>query len=331
MKRKVQFPWIFKRKRTLKFNKSNAVSTDLRAEVFEAVRSNAFVFLNKAIRELTDHKDKRDGPLSIPRATIVASLIQIAFELILNAYAIERIGLKSILEGRDVLLPDEDLLQLFEGEGPITKNVTQLRKELQQQHQIFSKHQLEKIESFQRLRNKLVHFRSPLLEGDRYDLKFEIVNYIVHVIVPLLRPENFDIEPIAVQEALDSKEFKKLITFPPYVDEMARLARDHSDVFECLFCGNRTLSVGAEVCFACCYDYQDQEFADCPHCDTRRSIIFDQLNIGLNHHKSRGKCLNCGMDDTIYKCPSCESTYAMSAFRSKKSLFCRAGLCVNES
>ena len=284
-------------------------------KVSEAVLSNSFVFLNKAIHELCSHDDSDDNPLEMDTAILSVSLIQIACELILIAYVVKMDGIRSILNTKDCQKTDGEIENLFESNDLQTKIFNVLKSEVQDRHQLFNDDALYRIESFQKIRNKLVHLHCNLYEGDRYDLKHELIYYIVHVIVPVLSHDNDScFESMAVESSLDKKAFAKLISFPPYVEEMQKLAEQAStDVYKCIHCGHRTFAKELDVCFACNYDYSDQEFANCDRCKKRNSIIFDHLNIEFNHNEARGLCPNCDEDDIIYKCPICEETYAVEA------------------
>ena len=281
--------------------------------VLDAVRQNAFVFLNKAIVELCSHNDAGDAPLEMDNATISVSLIQIAFDLALNAYAIKNNGVRSILNAKTANLSNREIKALFESNELPTKRFEDLKNDMQAEHSLFTEDNLDIIASFQKTRNKLVHLHYHLAEGDRYDLKSEIIYYIVHVMIPLLQQgSDYDTASQMIESCLDEKIFKKLISFPPYVYEMEKLAsRDSFEVWRCIGCSNRTYAAEMEVCYVCNRDYDDQEFAHCNRCNTRNSIIFDHLNIESNDNEMRGLCLNCDEDDIIFKCPKCEMTYGI--------------------
>jgi hypothetical protein len=44
---------------------------------------------------------------------------------------------------------------------------------------------------------------------------------------------------------------------------------------------------------------------DCDYCKTKRSVIYDNLNIALNNNETKGLCLNCDNDGIIFECPKC--------------------------
>lgn len=302
-------------------------------EAFDAVLANAFVFLNKAIGELTSHNDRRDRGLSLKRASVAAALVQIAFELALNARAIEKKGLASVVVAGEKLSLDE-LAERFDRNSLQTKNVNQLRDELQEQFRLFTEDDLDRISQFQQLRNKLVHFRPVLYKDDLYDLKYEMTDYIVHVIVPLLPGGDSWPESEGIEAALDVRAFKKLVAFPPYVYAMARLASENSEVvLTCLFCGNKTYAKEAQICYACNYDYEqhEDELVNCPKCRATGAVIFDHMNIEFNKNRAKGRCLNCGYEDIVFKCPKCSQTYLLKASKKSRDTRCASRRCIGFS
>lgn len=286
---------------------------DIGAKVASAVKQNSFIFLNKAIHELCSHNDKDDEPLNVEVATLSVSLIQIAFELILISYSVKRHGIRSILSEKNAKKTDIEIECLFESDDLPTKNINELIDELQEKHNLFQDDHFALIKVFQRFRNKLVHIHCKLHDNDRYDLKHEIIHYIVHVIVPLLSIDDDPwSESMDIENCLDKIAFKKLISFGPYLEKMQELAMNSSSkVFRCVECGHRAVAIEIGICYVCNFDYDDREFVDCHRCKTKGSIIFDHLNISENNNMMRGLCLNCNEDDIVFKCPKCEEAYAM--------------------
>jgi hypothetical protein len=289
--------------------------------IVTAVRENSLVFLNKAIRELTSYDDSSDHPLPIDVATISTSLIQIAFELILTSYSIENHGIRSVLQPKDKSKGDEEILSLFTSGNLKTIQFDDLKERIQKSDRIFSEHDIASIGSFQAMRNRLVHLHYDLSAGDRYDLKYEIIYYIVHVIVPLLPASEHDwSESIAVENRLEPETFRKLVSFPPYVQRMQTLARRASaNVYTCFYCGNQTFAQGVLLCYACNCQFELEQFADCGKCKAKRAVIFDHLNISLNNNQARGLCMNCNEDDIVYKCPKCDEAYCMEGLIGKET------------
>ncbi len=288
---------------------------DVESEVYEAVKNNALIFLNRGLKELASHNDFEDAPLDIELVTISVSLLQISFELALNAYSIEKLGLRTILWKKDSELSNAEIYELFQSNELETKSFNKLLDELQLRTNIFNEDALHHIKLFQKIRNKLVHLRCNLYEDDRYDLKYELIYFISHVLVWLISTtdELFTSSQI-LEQYIDYESYKKLISFQPYIDEMEKVARQESkNVYKCFYCEQNTFAAKMELCYTCNYDFSDQLFADCGMCDEKGSVIYDHLNIDINNNEARGLCLNCDEDDIYYKCSECEILYGLEA------------------
>jgi uncharacterized protein YehS (DUF1456 family) len=287
----------------------------LESDVYEAVKLNSLVFLNKGIKELSSHNDSDDTPLDIDLTTISISLLQISFELALNAYSIKKTGIRSILRNKESDMSDNEISTLFQSNELPTKNFNILLDEMQLRYNLFDTEALHHIRLFQKIRNKLVHLHCNLDEGDRYDLKYELIYFIVHILIWLINTTDIFLSTSQILEnQLDDIAYKKLILFQPYVDEMEKLARrDSNNVYRCFFCRENTFATEMELCYTCNYDFADQVFTDCGRCKATDSVIYDHLNIEINDNEARGLCLNCDDDDIYYRCPECENLYGLEA------------------
>jgi hypothetical protein len=297
-------------------------------KISTAVRKNSFIFLNKAIQELCSHDDKNDAEITAEAAPLIITLIQISAELVLASYSVKKYGVRIILKEGDRNKSDLEIESLFDSNELSTKNFNELKNDLQEREEIFSEEKLYLVDRFQKNRNKLVHLHCTLGKDDRYDLKYEMIQYIVNIIIPLLSddakgwPSSDDIEA-----QLDKSSYRRLLSFGPYLEKMRELARFDSEVIlRCVHCGHKTLAQETGKCFACNYEYEDQEFADCGYCKKENSVIFDHLNIGFNDNMARGVCLNCDEDDIIYKCPRCEEAWPIEA--SSGDEICEDGVCL---
>lgn len=294
---------------------SQGRTMDVESEVYEAVKSNSLIFLNKGLKELASHNDFKDTPLDIELVTISVSLLQISFDLALNAYSIEKLGLRSILWKKDTNLTDVEIYNRFQSNELETKNFNKLLEDLQLITQIFDEDALYHIKLFQKIRNKLVHLHCNLHEEDRYDLKYELIYFISHVLVWLISTsDEFYTTSQILENYIDDEAYKKLISFQPYIDEMEKIAKQEStNVYKCFYCDQNTFATDMDLCYTCNYDFGDQLFADCGICKAEGSVIYDHLNIDINNNEARGLCLNCDEDDIYYKCPECEILYGLEA------------------
>ncbi|WP_141113139.1 hypothetical protein [Chromobacterium haemolyticum] len=284
------------------------------SEIHKITLSNSIVFLNKAIAEIASHQDSDDTPFSIEIATISVALLQISFELSLISYAIIKKGITSILLNKDKNLPDDEIRNLFINNELKTRTFSQIISEIQSENKLFNEDELYHIDTFQNIRNKLVHVGFNFYEGDLYDLKYDVIYFLSHPLIKLISLNSgFSTPAQLIQHHIKPQLYKKLIAFPPYVSHMKRLASQWSPAFKCLSCGNNSLSQDEGVCYICSAEYECDEFIHCGRCGENRSVIYDYLNIELNANMARGLCLACGEDDVVFRCPKCKVAYGIES------------------
>ncbi|MBL3825873.1 MULTISPECIES: hypothetical protein [unclassified Marinobacter] len=285
-------------------------------DLVSKVRQNSWLFLRRAIKELVSHDDSSDEALTKETATIATTFIQISFELALVAHYLKSEGIHGIVKGSDSSLTEEELLFKFERNELNTKSFNTLKKKASDENVFLYKDDEHLIDDFQKVRNKLVHLNYEFGVGDLYDLKYDLTYFIVKIAIPVLSEEYVrPSEAIAIN--LDPKNFKKLVSFPPYAHEMHRVAKDQSKfVYECVHCGNESLAIdsGNEHCYSCCSDFTGAGFIDCPYCKSRGAMIYDALNIEAQVDFTIGAlCLVCKEDDLVYLCKTCGAEVALEA------------------
>lgn len=295
------------------------------------IRKNSWVFLGRAISQLVTHDDSSDDGLSEEVAVVATVFIQMAFELALIAYLIERDGLHSVVNARDENLTEAQLLEKFANNELSTKSFNMLAQYASDKKCYLRAEDSELVQEFQRRRNKLVHLNYEFGSGDLYDLKYELVHFLVYLVIPILaKEESRPSEAIAYH--LDNRDFFKLIKFPPYASQMNSRAREFSrDVYNCLYCGNESLAAsdsGNEHCFSCNEYYHHVGFSDCFRCKSRNSIVYDKLNIESQSDRTlNGLCLKCKEDDLMYSCETCGEVVALEATHYEE---CHPGYCHQE-
>lgn len=243
--------------------------------------------------------------------------LQISLELATEYFLIKEKGLRAIIATRSqISLTDEELLQAFWKNEIKTKTFEQLKELMQEYSNDFStsKDELTIIDIFQLYRNKIMHLNYNF-EQDLFDIKYEFIYLIVHVLIPLLNDEEYEVTPSEFYEyCLNKDEFLKLINFPTYVEKMESLAREESRyVYKCLECHHETFSVNDELCYCCNFQMPLQDFGDCILCGSEKSVVFDNLNIEINNNIMRGLCLNCDKYMLVFKCPQCGNIYTFVA------------------
>lgn len=300
--------------------------------ITDKVRNNSRLFLRKAVKELISHDDSNDDGLSQEVAVIATVFIQMAFELALIAYLIEREGISAVVRTRDENLSEETLLSKFTDNKLNTKTFNELAQYASDKKLYLRQDDSDIVESFQRKRNKLVHLNYDFDQDELYDLKYELVYFLVYLVIPILAKE--EARPSeAIAYCLDENDFNKLIKFPPYAMEMRERAKNFSeDVYKCFYCGNESLAAsdyGNEHCFSCNQYYFHVGFADCPRCKSRNSIVYDKLNIESQRDRIlKGICLKCGDDDLMYSCNVCGDVIPLEGTLYNK---CHPGYCDSET
>ena len=281
------------------------------------IRKNSWVFLGRAINQLVSHDDSSDDGLSEEVAVVATVFIQMAFELALIAYLIEYDGIHAVVNARDEDLTETQLLAKFSNNELSTKSFNALAKYASDKNLYLRGEDSDIVQEFQRRRNKLVHLNYEFDSGDLYDLKYELVYFLVYLVIPILaKEESRPSEAIACH--LDHDDFVKLIKFPPYASEMNSRAKEFSqDVYKCFYCGNESLAAsdyGNEHCFSCNQYYHHVGFSDCSRCSSKNSIVYDKLNIESQSDRTlKGLCLKCNEDDLIYSCGTCGEVVALEA------------------
>jgi len=300
--------------------------------ITDKIRKNSWLFLGKAVKELISHDDSNDDGLSQEVAVIATVFIQMAFELALISYLIDREGIRTVAKSRDEKLTEDELLSKFEDNQLGTKTFNELTQYASEKKLYLREDDSHLVKEFQQKRNKLVHLNYEFDSGELYDLKYDFVYFLVYLVIPILTKE--EIRPSeAIAYRLDKNDFNKLIKFPPYAMEMKKRAREFSkDVYNCFYCDNESLAAsdyGNEHCFSCNQDYFHVGFVDCPRCKSRNSIIYDKLNIESQSDRTlKGICLKCGEDDLMYSCDTCEDVVALEGTFYEK---CHPGYCCIET
>lgn len=290
------------------------MNTEFEKEAYKQLYNNAIVFLKDGIERLVNKDKGNEDYIDHDLLTLTCSSFQISLELAIKALIIERAGIRSTLNNKQQTLSDSEIEKLFKEnklktlDFDVQKNFIKSKNYIQD----LEKDDFETIDEFQVYRNRIVHFSYKFYEGDLFDLKYDIIYYLIHVIFKvLLSKRHQDERPSEFLEyTLGGDLHKKLIKYPPYVYAMERLAKENSKkVFTCIVCNNRTLSQEEDYCYCCNFISYDFTMINCDYCKEKRSVIYDNLNIRLNHNEARGLCLNCGEDGIIYECPECGFAY----------------------
>lgn len=316
--------------------------TEQERYLYNTVYDNAIFFLKKGILEITSHNDYKDSPLAKECALISCLFIQTSIELSVKAFFIQSQGIKSILKGkykgkRFQDMTELEIFNLFQDNIAQTKGYNDLIKILENNPTLigFTEDHFGQIRQFQSFRNNLVHFNLSLAEANLYDLKYELIFAIVHLIVPLLTeisydyetPNDFYIQALGAGKPHENDIYKKLINFGPYTNAMEEIAKKFTGyAYLCLECGKRTYSPENHKCYSCNLDFEYAAgYVDCPYCKAKKAIVYDINNIALNNNQLNGSCLNCERKPIIFKCIECNEAYAFFNYKELKE--CKPEKC----
>ena len=302
-------------------------------KIYQTVYGNAILFLKRAIKEILSQENPNET-FDVEIGIVSSLFVQMTIELALKAFLIKNTGIRTILKQQYKDKSDDDILASFEKNELHTKKYNDLKKALIDNENLvwFDQIHIAHLDQFQQFRNKLIHLNLFLEYDDLVDLKGETIFVIIHILIPLLTEISFEFEtPTEFYEKyLTKKDFQKLISFPPYVEEMERIANEYSDiVYECPRCSKKTYSPENNLCYCCNLNYtHGVEYTECNVCHNQGSVIFDPLNIEFNGHIMHGLCLACGNKPEVFKCPVCKTK--VSFFLKDELTECTPERCIYE-
>ncbi len=283
-------------------------------EIYNTIYTNAILFLKRGIKEII----KNGRSISDTEQAIISCFyIQTSIELSLKTYMVKEIDIYSISENNRNLSP-KLLLEKFKKNQLKTKTYDQLKKSLKKNKNLtfFKDNHFKHLDKLQMYRNRLVHLNLFLSEADMTNLQKELIFAVTQLLIPLLTDISFEFETPTefYEEHLDERDYRNLILFRPYINEMHNIAIEYSGLaYECLRCNQRTFSPNTEICYCCNLQlFESAGYIDCDVCNSKKAIIYDTLNIHVenNDHSINGLCMNCGDKMMVYDCAECEGKFS---------------------
>lgn len=299
--------------------------------IYETLHNNSIVFLKDGVERLIQNDNDEVDFIHHDLLILTCVSFQTSLELASKALIVERSGIRSILNSKQRALNDHEIENLFLDNNLKTLDFEYQKNFIKTKKYIYSltREDFISIETFQKYRNNILHLSYKFADGDYYDLKEDAIFYMINIIFKILLSNSHeDVKPSEfVIEILGAELYKSLITYKPYLEAIKRIAMANSkEVFNCIFCSQRTFAQDQDYCYCCNSYYEDNVFTDCAFCNKKRSIIFDDLNIKLNFNSVKGLCLNCDNDFILYKCPDCKVVYNLELDFGKK---CAEDYCIN--
>lgn len=300
-------------------------------QIQRRLTENSKLFLSDGIERLINQDNGEEDFINSDLLSLTCTSFQISIELALKSLVIERNGLKSILNKKYQNRSSSELEDLFRDNNIKTAEFDTIKNFVKSKGYIMdlTKYDFKVIEEFQLYRNRIVHFTYEFEESDLYDMKYDLIYYMIQIIFKiLLSNEHQDVKPSEfLAYSLKSGLHNKLTKYPPYIQAMERVSKENTDsVFKCIVCNNRTFSKFEGYCYCCNFISEDFKLINCLHCNETKSVIYDNLNIKLNNNMAKGLCLNCDTDGMIYQCPECELGYDNEMEFEK---YCTDGNCIN--
>lgn len=266
-----------------------------------AMLHNSGLFLKKAAEEIASHNDAPDSPFDIDRATLVTVLTQVAVELASTAMVLRHEGLAGVVRPKDLPDNEADALALWETGRIRTVAFEDIKARAAKY--LGDEAFWSVVDFLQRSRNKLVHFHTPLVEGDRFDLKYDATHVLIQIIAALRQTDEYDF-PSGSEAFLGKELFKRLLSFEPYRERIAARAREFEILpLKCPICFIRAYSRDGEICIGCGWA-GELNLLRCPGCG-ERAVIYDNLNLPYNSWL-KAVCGNCVWDGRAIHCDCCD-------------------------
>lgn len=272
--------------------------------ISSAMLHNAGLFLRKVAQDIADHRGEDDAPFDVDRATLVTVLTQLAVELASTAMVLKNEGFASVVREKDLPASDAEAESWWEAGKIRTRTFEELKSRAAKY--LGDDDFWSIVDYLQRSRNKLVHFHAPLVEGDRFDLKYEATHVLIQIIATLRKTGDYDFAE-GCQTFLGKKLFKRLLSFEPYRERIEARAREIENLpLKCPICSIRAYSPDGEACIGCGW-VGELALLKCPRC-RERSVIYDHLNLPLNP-SLKAVCGNCEWSGRAHHCGECETDF----------------------
>ena len=145
-----------------------------------------------------------------------------------------------------------------------------------------------------------------MIEGDRFDLKYDATHVLLQVISALRKTEDHEFA-FGAMELLGLELFHRLVRFEPYQERSAARAREiDPKPHRCGACGANAYLRDEDTCIACGYS-SDETLLRCPACGSR-AVFYDHLNLEFNDWLE-ARCGQCQWEGKAVQCSSCGDDY----------------------
>jgi hypothetical protein len=285
-------------------------------EMLNAIFQNAVRFLNISVDEIIN-SDFND----INNIVKTSVLIQMTVELSLKyavAYNMGDISIKKILEIRYQNQLIDDIYDEFLKNTLRVVSFENLKNYIRTLSIFkFNKNEeIEMIEKFQKIRNRLLHFSYNFDPKETSNIKETYIYIVFKIIFPLLY-EGYSEESINyltpsefIKIYVSEEKYKKIRSMNEYKKIMLHIVnvlknKGEVTIGKCIHCNEISWIKEIGKCIICESNNGDDVLLRCPVCNENKSVIYQSLNMGINNNAATGICISCGMKMSVIKCKKC--------------------------
>lgn len=310
------------------------MTTDFTHRIYRQIVHNATLYLREGVEKLME-----ESPKSMKDNMVLAcSNIQIALELSMRAFLLRTKSWDSILDKKQQeRYTIAELESLYTSLQMKVVEFDNMKKQLKGKGVIaLDKDDFEYIDRFQTLRNKLVHMCCDIKEDECVQLRNDLLYYVVRIVLFMLCDGDSETRPYEqLQEMFGQKFCDRLIGASGYKDAIEKLITLRAENYGlCPICFGDTYDIDKDFCYLCNFnnDMGDMGRTDCRQCGTKKSVIYDRLNIHVpdNKHSMPGLCQCCEERPSIFECPICGQTH-WEFWDNDSETTCTDGHCASQN
>lgn len=268
--------------------------------------------------------DKRSWTDDVEYDTLIVTcgLIQTALELALKAHLVRESGLASIINTSKSGITEAEWKKCFENNNIWVKEFDQLVHSYKKlgdpyfSRKVYTheKKEYDVIQKFQNYRNKIFHFVVNIDSANLKEEKKSLLAYVIRVVMYLLFDKYSEMTPDQYfQDLIGYDYYEKLNKCPEFGKAMQKMAMATcNEPWYCPLCGWKTYDPVQKFCYCCQFEFDPcmQNNADCPHCGTSKSVIYDFSTYLIDHpNVHAGYCMACDKHQDIFECPVCGHTH----------------------
>lgn len=282
-----------------------------------AMSHNSGLFLKKAAEEIAGHIDAGSDPFDVDRATLVTVLMQTAVELLSTATVLRREGLAGVVRPKDLPASEADAEARWKAGTIRTLTFEDLKSKAAKY--LGDEYFWSTVDFLQKTRNKLVHFHTPLVEGDRFDLQYDATHVLIQIIAALTKNDEHEFA-FGCSSFLGPELFHKLVSSEPYQERIAARAKEiDAEPLKCGACGACAFLCDEETCLSCGYS-GEVKLLRCFQCH-ELAVFYDHLNLPEND-SLRARCGRCDWEGRAVHCDECDDDYLIDGHSVSICPFC---------